>query len=160
MCRDFDDMAYMFLIVINSKKFWRYRYNCVWDYHISLESTNPNTLNTRLNKSSLRETLHYYYLFEQLYYLLAISALSITITYTLLLSIARTSKQEYYSYITNYLVALDWLFPYLKWSKLYLLIYLPFCYLRSVFLDIETIWMHIRAHQLISFLSTIYLRES
>ena len=124
MCRDFDDMAYMFLIVINSKKFWRYRYNCVWDYHISLESLNPNTLNTRLNKSSLRETLHYYYLFEQLYYLLAISALSITITYTLLLSIARTSKQEYYSYITNYLVALDWLFPYLKWSKLYLLTYL------------------------------------
>ena len=71
-----------------------YVYVCVWDYHISLESLNPNTLNTRLNKSSLRETLHYYYLFEQLYYLLAISALSITITYTLLLSIARTSKQE------------------------------------------------------------------
>ena len=36
-------------------------YQSVWDYHISLESLNPNTLNTRLNKSSLRETLHYYY---------------------------------------------------------------------------------------------------
>ena len=76
---------------------------------ISLESLNPKTLNTRLNKSSLRETLHLLLqlLNYLLYYLLAISALSITITYTLLLSIARTSKQEYYSYITNYLVALD-----------------------------------------------------
>ena len=56
----------------------------VWyDYHISLESLNPKTLNTRLNKSSLRET-SLLLLFEQL----------------LLLTSNISFKYYYYIYIT------------------------------------------------------------
>ena len=96
---------------------------CVWDYHISLKSLNPKTLNTRLNKSSLRETLHLFWTT-----LLLTSNISFKYYYYIYITIINRAhiKQEYYSYITNYLVVLDWLFPYLKWSKLYLLItYLP-----------------------------------
>ena len=55
-----------------SRLIFDFLYQSVWDYHISLESLNPNTLNTRLNKSSLRETLHLFERFYTLYYLLAI----------------------------------------------------------------------------------------
>ena len=59
MCRDFDDMAYMFLIVINSKKKDEPEETTVFDdYHISLE-IKPWTQNTRLNKSSLKVTYYY-----------------------------------------------------------------------------------------------------
>ena len=64
----------------------------VWyDYHISLESLNPKTLNTRLNKSSLRETLDY---FEQL--LLLTSNISFKYSYSinLTLSIAHSSNKS------------------------------------------------------------------
>ena len=45
-------LSYFFALLV-----WREQHLYAWEYHISLESLNPKTINTRLSKSSLRPVL-------------------------------------------------------------------------------------------------------